>query len=347
MNYVEETDGIIESKVMNFDFRGQGGEYFKIWIVNILLSVITLGVYSAWAKVRRKRYFYGSLLLDGSAFEYLADPVKILKGRAIVFTMYILWIGISSVFPPLGSLILIVFSFVMPFIINRSLRFNAYNSSYRNVRFGYNATYWEAFLNFVAFGLLAGLSLGLLYPFYIYNMKKFIVNHSRFGRQKFEFDGKVADMYWIFGKTIVIGLIIFVLVVVFTTVAGTGGFAMGSVGALFAYLLILSSVPVVIGYLRCVQLNYVLSSIQIKGSRLSCFMKPSTYVWISVTNYIGIAVTLGLFIPYSVIRILKYRYDNMKFFVKGDMGAMVAAESESIGAFGEEFDDFFDIDFGL
>ncbi|MEX1058239.1 MAG: DUF898 family protein, partial [Natronospirillum sp.] len=41
-------------------FNGRGGEYFGIWIVNIALTVLTLGIYSAWAKVRNKRYFYGN-----------------------------------------------------------------------------------------------------------------------------------------------------------------------------------------------------------------------------------------------------------------------------------------------
>ena len=65
-------------------FTGDGGEYFRIWIVNLCLSVLTLGIYSAWAKVRRKRYFYGCTLLEGAAFEYLGNPVAILKGRIIV-----------------------------------------------------------------------------------------------------------------------------------------------------------------------------------------------------------------------------------------------------------------------
>src|SRR3954471_6399831 len=46
-----------------FIFSGKGGEYFKIWIVNILLSIVTLGIYSAWAKVRNKQYFYGNTQL--------------------------------------------------------------------------------------------------------------------------------------------------------------------------------------------------------------------------------------------------------------------------------------------
>jgi uncharacterized membrane protein YjgN (DUF898 family) len=39
-------------------FTGRGGEYFGVWIVNLLLTIVTLGIYSPWAKVRRLQYFY-------------------------------------------------------------------------------------------------------------------------------------------------------------------------------------------------------------------------------------------------------------------------------------------------
>ena len=69
---------------VSLQFTGSAGEYFRIWIVNLCLNVVTLGLYSPWAKVRRKRYFYGSTLLEGSAFEYTGNPVAILKGRLLV-----------------------------------------------------------------------------------------------------------------------------------------------------------------------------------------------------------------------------------------------------------------------
>ena len=71
-----------------FEFRGEGKVYFRIWVVNALLSIITLGVYSAWAKVRSNRYFYSHLYLDGTSFEYLANPVSILKGRVLAVTLF-------------------------------------------------------------------------------------------------------------------------------------------------------------------------------------------------------------------------------------------------------------------
>ena len=80
---------IPQTQVKPFVFTGVGGEYFKIWIVNILLTIVTLGIYSAWAKVRNKRYFYGNTSMDGVAFEYTASPIKILIGRAIAVGFYI------------------------------------------------------------------------------------------------------------------------------------------------------------------------------------------------------------------------------------------------------------------
>ena len=78
--------------LLPFEFRGNGGEYFRIWIVNLLLTIVTLGIYSAWAKVRRLRYFYGNTVLDGQSFEYHGQPLAILKGRLIVVAGYVVFL---------------------------------------------------------------------------------------------------------------------------------------------------------------------------------------------------------------------------------------------------------------
>ena len=45
-------------------FTASGSEYFRIWIVNILLTIVTLGFYLPFAKARRLRYFYANTLID-------------------------------------------------------------------------------------------------------------------------------------------------------------------------------------------------------------------------------------------------------------------------------------------
>ena len=135
-------------KTLDFRFHGKGFEYFRIWIVNILLSVLTLGIYSAWAKVRNKQYFYGNTELDGASFTYDAQPIKILKGRMIALGFIALLSFISTVNPLLGILIPLAFIPMTPFFIQRSLLFNARYSSYRNVRFGFTGSFKDAMLVF-------------------------------------------------------------------------------------------------------------------------------------------------------------------------------------------------------
>ncbi|HEX9431657.1 MAG TPA: DUF898 family protein, partial [Burkholderiales bacterium] len=114
-----------------FKFNGRAGEYFAIWIVNLCLSVITLGIYSAWAKVRRKRYFYGNTLLNDSAFEYLANPWAILKGRLIVVAAFLVYSVSNQVNPLIGLALVLAFLLVMPWVVVKALRFNARNTAHR------------------------------------------------------------------------------------------------------------------------------------------------------------------------------------------------------------------------
>src|ERR1700748_885810 len=76
------------------EFRGTGREYFRVWLVNVTLTLLTLGLYGPWAKVRTRRYFHGVTSLAGYSFEYHAAPLRILWGRALVAAM--LLVGVVS-----------------------------------------------------------------------------------------------------------------------------------------------------------------------------------------------------------------------------------------------------------
>src|SRR5687767_6793177 len=90
--FLPETPEVLtQTTYEGFTFSGTGGEYFRIWIVNILLTVLTLGIFSAWAKVRTMQYFYRNTRLAGASFDYHGNPIAILKGRllaAILFGSY-------------------------------------------------------------------------------------------------------------------------------------------------------------------------------------------------------------------------------------------------------------------
>ena len=136
------------SAPLNFEFHGNGQEFFKIWIVNIFLSIITLGIFSAWAKVRTQRYFYSNTVLDGRTFGYLADPVKILKGRLVAFGLLAVYSLSWNFFPQAGMVLLVLGVLLLPAILVTATRFRLRYSAYRNVRFGLHCRIGEAYRAF-------------------------------------------------------------------------------------------------------------------------------------------------------------------------------------------------------
>jgi len=131
-------------------FHGKGGEYFSIWLVNALLTIITLGIYSAWATVRRRRYFLGNTEINGDRFDYHAKPIQILKGRLLVVAGIIVFWILAALMPKLAAIIVLAFLALLPWVVIRSWRYNAIMTSYRGVRFNYHCkigrAYWAMYL---------------------------------------------------------------------------------------------------------------------------------------------------------------------------------------------------------
>lgn len=72
-------------KSVNLKFHGSGFGYFKIQIVNLVLTILTLGIYSGWAIVRSKRYFYSNTEISGARFSYQGSGGSILISWLFLF----------------------------------------------------------------------------------------------------------------------------------------------------------------------------------------------------------------------------------------------------------------------
>ena len=66
------------------EFTGSGGEYFRVWIVNVLLSIVTLGFYTPWARKRTAQYFYSHTLVAGSPLEFTAQQRRMVMGFVLL-----------------------------------------------------------------------------------------------------------------------------------------------------------------------------------------------------------------------------------------------------------------------
>ncbi|MGR8948931.1 MAG: YjgN family protein [Gammaproteobacteria bacterium] len=238
----------------HFEFTGKAAEYFKIWIVNIVLSIVTLGIYSAWAKVRKERYFYGNTWVNGSSFQYTADPVKILKGRIIAFVFFAAFGIVINLFPVFSIYALAALCLLFPFMLVTSTAFRLRNSVYRNMRFRFSRDYLDAYKVFViplsfviaATAIMYGvisineifppvegmedqqrrredflfscftLALFPVIPWMIFLMRKFIVNRTHYGSAQGLFLASAGTFYAIFLKFIFISIVAFTLLAFLT-----------------------------------------------------------------------------------------------------------------------------------
>jgi uncharacterized membrane protein YjgN (DUF898 family) len=328
--------GIALPSGMPFEFYGTGTEYFKIWVVNVILSIVTLGIYSPWAKVRRKQYFYGNTHVQGASFEYLADPMKILKGRAIVVVVLMVQSAAASLVPILGQILSLAIVAFFPWILVRSLAFNARNSAIRNIRFGFDGTVLEAAKVFILWPILAALTLGILAPYVYFRQKKFIVENSSYGTTKFTFNATAGDYYGlVLGALIPIGigvLVVFLASLFFAPAAFLFSLALYLYG--FAYFSVKTT-------------NLLYNSSLLTPHHLKATLEIKEFIGILVTNSIAIALTVGIFHPWAKVRTFRYKVQNLTLMASGDLDSFIAKEQEEVSALGEEMGDFLDFDFGL
>ena len=189
-----------------FTFTGEAGEYFRIWIVNVALTLLTLGIYAAWAKVRKRRWLWGSTQLAGRSFEYTGDPLAILKGNLIFGAAAVLYYVASGVEPLLALLPALALGLAYPWLFQKAMRFNAHNTRHRNIRFGFRGGVGESYRINLGLALLLPLTLGLIGPYLQYRQKRYQLGNLTFGGTPFRFDGAPGPFYANFARAILLAL---------------------------------------------------------------------------------------------------------------------------------------------
>lgn len=366
-------------------FTATGGGYFRIWIVNLLLTIITLGIYSAWAKVRRLRYFYGHTLVDQSPFEFHGNPLALFKGRLIGVLLLLAYSQAAKVSITLWYAVVAFLVAIFPYLIWKSLRFRLHNSSYRGIRFGFDGTLGGAYavvlpMMVVVVGPTLALLIGdaavglgrepsraviaayflsliaatLLVPWFYFALRAYQIRNARLGSTSFSFDGRVSGAYGIYGKTI--GLVSLLSLVVFIA-----GFALifaassfigkrGESPPVFLMGLGVAAIYLVLAsftaFTRAMIQNYAWSHTALGASFFRSEVGLFKLWRIEFVNLVLTLLTLGFFWPFAVVRSMRYRIESVSW--SGDTEDLVAqAGDDRVGATGEETADLFGFDIAL
>lgn len=338
------------------EFTGNAREFFGIWFVNLVLSILTLGIYSAWAKVRTERYFYGNTRLAGAPFEYLANPIAILKGRLIAYAVAIA-LGLTAhfqlfiVYIPLILAVLVL----LPWLVQRTLRFRARYSAWRGLRFRFVDGVFEAYVNFMFLPILSVITLYLLSPWVRMKQQEYMVMGHRFGGKRFKFAGDLGQYYVPFLIAVGLGIGLYMLIVLVAfggafAAAALGGGDSKSPGAGAMAAIIVPIVVVYLGFLalpvflRTRYTNLMWSFSSLGQHRFESTLRARDVIWIYFTNGLAIVFSLGLMVPWAMIRLAKYRASHFVLLASGDLDQFVAEREREEGAAGAELLDALDMD---
>jgi uncharacterized membrane protein YjgN (DUF898 family) len=357
-----------------FRFTGDGAEYFRIWVVNLLLTLLTLGIYSAWAKVRKTRYFWQNTRLDGHAFDYHGEPRAILVGRIIALLLVLGYTFAFDVSRTTGLVMIGVLCAVGPWLFMRAQRFRLVNSSWRGLRFGFDAQVPEAYrvvlpplliwfssaiitaMASARMGLFgaAGVLSFVMVPWMHHRMKAYQHRRARYGARTFAFLPATRSFYAVYFKA---GLLTLAGSLIAGLIVMAGGFAfrdapaaqpsqtlMFAAGAAVGLLGYLVAWPYFAARLQAI----VWSHTQLGDVRFVTAIAAVPLARLTLKNVLLTLVTAGLYWPFAAVALARYRVECMRIESAEPLTTLAEATIAAPGlAAGDAAVDAFGLDIGL
>lgn len=349
--------GHVRSAPINFSASTWG--YTKLWLINVLLTILTLGLYGPWAKVRNNQYLYGHTSIDGHRLAYIAQPLQILIGRLLALGVLLIYWGASAFWMPMVFIGPLLFLLVFPWLIVQGIRFTYRNTVYRNVRFDFHGNYLGAFLNFIVFPILGLFTFYLLMPWVIKKIHQFMFGNSTYGGHNISLDTSTGEYYK--ATIIAIGLT-FLLVIIGGIIIATpwAGYtaAMAVDNKMAAYAALGTMLPLFIvlffasfliqAFFIATTRNHIVNNLEAEGlAKCTSEITVAGYLKMMIINGLLIMLTLGLAYPATKVRKLRYISSKTTVHLQPTIDHVANTVENNGGAFGEEAAGMFDSDFSI
>lgn len=344
----EPINTVVNGRPAPLKFTASAWGYTKLWYVNIFLTIITLGIYGPWAKVRNNQYIYGHSSIEGHSLRYLADPKRILQGRILALGVILILWALGVMFPPAAIVLPILLFVASPWLIVQGIRFTLRNTAYRNVRFDFKGSAWDAFVHFILLPVAAAFTLYLLMPWVFRQIHLFIYRNVEFGGHKVNLETKTGTYYSAAIMTVLVSLLLFGVVFGVVGALSNGG-GLKDPGFI---------IPLVIGFMVVGAIanamfiatirNHIVNNLEIdRVATFSSDLTVSGYTWLIITNTLLILVTLGLAFPATHVRKLAYLSQHTNANLQPGIDHLANTVASNTSAFGEEAAGILDTDLSI
>src|SRR5688572_4682602 len=200
-----------------FNFTGEWKEFLPIAITNLLLTIVTLGIYRFWAKARERRYLWSRTHFIDDHLEWTGTGKEMFIGFLIVFLILIPFFlvfqfVIQALFlrgeVVLGGILAAAFYFGIFYLIGlagfRALRYRLSRTYWHGIRGGSEDGGWSYGWQFIWKTIVGTLLLGFLVPWAMTSLWNDRWNKMSFGQHRFEAG---ADTDGLFGRWMLVYLV--------------------------------------------------------------------------------------------------------------------------------------------
>ncbi len=188
-----------------FEFTGQGGDLFKLYAKMILLSIVTLGIYSFWGRTEIRRYLWSRTKFAGQPFAYHGTGKEIFVGWLVLVGVLVGLLVVAGVvdgqmdkdarfalevLPLLGVLAL------MPLAVHGAIAYRWSRTSWQGRRFQYRGELGALTWLVVKGIVLTAVTLSLYAPVFYTQVRRYVTENTWYGGQRLSFHGADGRLFW-------------------------------------------------------------------------------------------------------------------------------------------------------
>jgi uncharacterized membrane protein YjgN (DUF898 family) len=292
-------------------------------VYHFLLTIVTLGIFSFWAKTRVRRYLCSQMEFLNHRFHFHGEGKELLRGWLKGMPLLAFLFFSPRIAPVLlSSPILLAFiqfaaslGFLLLWPIARvgAYRYRMNRMSWRGIRFRFSAPTGEYFGISVIGYIQMLFTLGVASPFVANRQRQYLYNHTSIGNRSLQYTGEAGDLFWTW--------IFAIPMLVFSW--GLGWF-----------------------WWSAARSRYCWRHTTLGDARFRCTVTGRGLAWLFITNAILFVCTLGLGSSWAAMRTLRYWSKHLT--LEGPLDAhLLTQHVESSSSVGESFADFIGFDFGF
>lgn len=354
---------------------GRFGELFVLFIINLLLGIVTLGMYRFWGKTRIRKYIWSRASFRGERFEYSGTGLELFLGFLFAFLIFgppfmgfYAWLYFDPLprdpqdpafLERIGQIYLVGFGLViLAFYFMHVATFAAYRyrlsrTQWRGIRGSVAGSAWT--YGFMGFGLsmLNGLSLGWTKPWADTVLLKYRLNQTTIGSAPLVCNIEPGKLYPYFTLAWVITFV--------ATVVAIGGITIAIVGLegamrrpteqsrialLIIFVLSYLLIPVVwlatINFYRAALIRQAAQTSRLSDLSFAFAVGGWRLLWFNFSNFFLVLISLGLLLPLVILRYARFIAEYLR--VEGEIDYGRVRQSEDRGPrYGEGIAEFFGI----